>query len=60
MPFFGAIVGYFITGILGDNVGRRRTTLVCVVTGIFGYLIIILAPNLIVASIGLFVCGFGV
>lgn len=60
MPFFGAIAAYFVTGILGDNVGRRFTTMVCLVTGILGYVIIILAPSLIVATVGVFVCGFGI
>jgi MFS family permease len=60
MPFFGAIVGFFITGILGDNMGRRLTMMVCLGAGITGYVIIILAGNLVGASVGLFVCGFGI
>ena len=60
MPFFGAILGFFVTGILADNVGRRITLIVCLSAGIVGYLIIIFASNLTAASIGLFVCGFGI
>lgn len=60
MPFFGAILGYFITGILGDNIGRRITLIVCLSAGILGYVIIIFAHNLVTASVGLFVCGFGI
>ena len=59
MPFFGAILGFFVTGILGDNIGRRLTLIICLVSGILGYLIIIFSKSLVVASIGLFVCGFG-
>lgn len=60
MPFFGAIVGFFVTGIMGDNVGRRLTMMLCLCAGITGYVIIIVANNLVVASVGLFVCGFGI
>lgn len=49
-----------MTGILGDNIGRRVTLIVCLSAGIVGYVIIILAGNLITVSIGLFVCGFGI
>jgi len=60
MPFFGGILGFFVTGILGDNIGRRLTLIVCLSAGVLGYLIIILAKSLIVASVGLFICGFGI
>ena len=60
MPFIGAIVGFFITGILGDNLGRRLTMMVCLSASLVGYLIVIFAGSLVAASVGLFVCGFGI
>jgi MFS family permease len=59
MFFIGSIVGYIILGIMADNLGRRLTLLICLFTGIIGYLFILIGPNLFTVEIGLFLTGFG-
>lgn len=58
--YVGAIVGYLITSVLADNIGRRITILLCEFLSVAGYAIILLAPTLFIAEIGLFMAGFGV
>jgi MFS family permease len=50
MYFFGAVVGYIILGLLSDNIGRKVTL----------YVTLLLASNIYVVEIGMFIIGFGV
>lgn len=59
MFFVGSIVGYFCTGPLVDNFGRRITFNACLVLGLVGNLMVAGASSLPVAEVGLFLMGFG-
>lgn len=59
MFFLGSIVGYFCTGQLVDNFGRRITFNACMMLGLVGNLMVAGASSLPVAEVGLFLMGFG-
>jgi MFS family permease len=46
MFFIGSIVGYIILGMMADNLGRKLTLRICLLTGLIGYLFILIGPNL--------------
>jgi MFS family permease len=47
MFFIGSIVGFIILGMMADNFGRRLTLRICLLTGLIGYLFILVGPSLI-------------
>jgi len=57
--FLGAITGYLFIGIIADNFGRRAPFIIWQAIGLLGALACLLAPDLIVMSIGMFAMGFG-
>lgn len=59
MFYFGAIVGYIILGSMVDNIGRRLILLISLGFGCAGLLLILVAGNIILVDIGLFIVGFG-
>lgn len=46
MFFIGSIVGYVILGMMADNLGRKLTLRICLLTGLVGYFLILVASNL--------------
>ena len=59
MFFLGALVGFIILGSMVDNIGRRLTLLISLGIGSLGLLLILIAGNIVLVDIGLFVVGFG-
>jgi len=60
MPFIGTLVGIPIIGILGDNLGRRFSIILCLGMGVVGYFLIVISQSLTLALIGLCIISFGV
>ena len=59
-PYIGTLGGILIIGIFADNIGRRFSLMVCLGTGVVGFLIMILSKTLTFALIGLCVVNIGV
>ena len=57
--FLGAIVGYTVIGIVSDNFGRRGPFLVWQAIGLVGFGTVLLAEELLMVEVGLFLAGFG-
>lgn len=60
MYFIGAIFGFLIGSPLSDNLGRRISLLVSLGIGVAGHVMVILAPVLAVAEVGMFLVGFSI
>jgi MFS family permease len=58
VPWLGAMIGAIFIGPAADNFGRRPVFLVCLVLTVAGYAIMLLASNMIVSALGLFLVGF--
>lgn len=54
----GAIFGGFASGILGSQLGRRKTILVMTVPDVIGWILIASAQDFPMMLIGRFLCGF--
>jgi MFS transporter, putative metabolite:H+ symporter len=57
--YFGALLGYIFVTFLSDNYGRRKITIIAWAICTLGCIILLVAPNIMMASAGLFLCGFG-
>jgi MFS family permease len=55
----GSIIGYICIGSLADNFGRKLAFNGCLCMATIGNFFVLIAPNLILAEIGLFMMGFG-
>ena len=56
---FGGIIGVLITCSLADNIGRRSTLLVSLLSGVIGHVVIQFSSSLSQVSVGMFLLGFG-
>lgn len=59
MPYFGALVGYAFISYYADNKGRKNITILGWAVSILGIIMTLAAPNITVASVGMFLTGLG-
>jgi MFS family permease len=59
LPYFGAFIGYIIISYYADNKGRKNITILGWAVSIIGVIMVVAAPNITVASIGMFLAGLG-
>jgi len=58
VTFLGVMSGVFISGLISDRFGRRKTMLVLLLVCVFIGSATALAPNLPLFLVGIFICGF--
>lgn len=57
--FVGSLCGFVVLGMMADNLGRRTTLIVCLVSAVVGELLILLVNSLVAVEVGMFLAGFG-
>jgi len=57
--WIGALFGAAVASLIADNAGRRVALLAFQLLTILGCSIVLLASNMVVAEIGVFILGFG-
>jgi MFS family permease len=57
--FVGSLCGFIVLGMMADNLGRRTTLIVCLVSAVVGELLILLVNSLAAVEVGMFLAGFG-
>lgn len=56
--WIGALIAACIVPFFADNYGRRLTIIISQIIAILGFIIILMAPSLLIAELGIFVVGF--
>lgn len=59
MPYFGSLIGHIIVSFFSDNRGRKKALIISWALTVFGLIIAVASPNIILASIGIFFAGLG-
>lgn len=57
--YFGALLGYITINFFADNYGRRKVVLISWAIGTLGTILLLASQSILMASIGLFLGGFG-
>lgn len=59
LTYWGSFVGFVVFPFIADNFGRKRAEGISWVIAVVGAIILACAWNIVVAGIGLFLCGLG-
>lgn len=60
MMYVGAVVGFLISAVIGDHMGRKTLITLCLLLNLVGMTLTILAPTIVVAGVGLFISTVGI
>ncbi len=59
-PYFGSLLGFIVSSLTADNIGRKRTMSIALGVATLGSLMVVLGFNLTIVTIGVILSGAGI
>lgn len=60
MMYVGAVIGFLISAVIGDHIGRKSLIMLCLVLNGIGLTITIFCTSIEIAGVGLFISTIGI